>query len=241
MIDIVTFTGIDRRTPLETLIDLSRRYPRVEFGILVGSHTGEAGLPIFPDMRVVDELREVSKSGVLQTSIHLCGKFARMVMGENGPDKSLYPLCEGFDRVQVNLHGDTFMDGGVKVKVSAVKNFADNVDCDSVILQHRGTSWDDVPVVHDKVEYLFDRSEGRGLESFQDWPPPSSDFPRTGYAGGLGPHNIKKAIEFADRHAEHALWFDMGGRIRSGRWLDTDAVQMVCNLIWGERGVEAGG
>ena len=89
-----------------------------------------------------------------------------------------------------------------------------------------------MPVLHEKVEYLFDVSEGRGMESFEHWPVPSADFARTGYAGGLGPHNIERAVAFAQFHDEHVLWFDMEGRIRTDGWLNTDTVEAVCRLIW---------
>ena len=39
MLDILTFTGVDSHTSLDELARLAARYPKVEFGILVGSHT----------------------------------------------------------------------------------------------------------------------------------------------------------------------------------------------------------
>ena len=40
MTDMVTFTGVDSATSIDGLAELSRRYPRVEFGVLVGSQLG---------------------------------------------------------------------------------------------------------------------------------------------------------------------------------------------------------
>ena len=53
MIELLTFTGVDSETPLAGLSDLARQYPRVEFGVLVGSHIGG----IFPARSVVDDFK----------------------------------------------------------------------------------------------------------------------------------------------------------------------------------------
>ena len=52
MIELLTFTGVDSETTLEGLSTLSQRYPRVEFGVLLGSQVGG----IFPPLRVVEQL-----------------------------------------------------------------------------------------------------------------------------------------------------------------------------------------
>ena len=233
MIDLVTFTGVDSHTPMQALADLAERYPRVEFGVLVGSHTGEVEGGIFPPMRVVESLRDMGERMTYNTSIHLCGSYARQVMRPEGPSDEIYQMCDGFGRVQVNLHGDAFDLSRIDVASPAVRRFADMVTCQSVILQHRD-GWERIPVTHKRVEYLFDRSEGRGLESFDQWPEPSRDLFRMGYAGGIGPHNIDKAIGFAERHPESRIWLDMEGRIRtSDYWLDLAAVRQVCRRVWG--------
>ena len=110
--------------------------------------------------------------------------------------------------------------------------FAEDVSCNKVILQHRH-SWTDVPLEHDKVEYLFDRSGGRGESSFHLWPAPPEKLTyefsdeRFGYAGGIGPTTIERACVFLRRYPKHRMWIDMEGRVRKNGWFDLDAVETV--------------
>ena len=104
---MVTFTGVDSQTDMKKMSSLSERYPSVEFGVLVGSDTGMFENGIFPSLTVVEQLKLLGIEESMNTAIHLCGRYARSVMLPEGPPESLYGLCSGFGRVQVNLHGGT--------------------------------------------------------------------------------------------------------------------------------------
>ena len=239
MLDSLTFTGVDRKTPMKDLLFLAESYGKahVEFGVLVGSHSGEADHGIFPPLHIVRALKSLRLDYGVQMAIHLCGRYSRMVMQDNGSPDELYDLCNGFSRVQVNLHGDSFNPGRVAVASRAIKRFADTVACQRVILQHR-SDWQHIPVFHEKVEYLFDRSEGGGRAAFEEWPAPSPHLPRMGYAGGIGPETIDQAIDFARAHPDANLWFDMEGRIRYAGWLDLGAVEAVCESVYPKETVQ---
>ena len=228
MIELLTFTGVDSETSLQGLSTLSQRYQRVEFGVLLGSEVGG----IFPPLKVVEQLKTLGSAVGIKTALHLCGKYSRMVMRPEGADdEHLWDLCAGFGRVQVNLHGDWFNPERIDVSREEIRHFARRVEADRVILQHRG-DWGSMPVEHDKIEYLYDVSEGGGVESFADWPEPSPRLHRMGYAGGLGPHNIGRAAAFASAHPKAALWFDMESRIRTGGLLDLVSVESVCEQVF---------
>ena len=230
MIELLTFTGVDSETPLTGLSDLAHRYPRVEFGVLVGSHIGG----IFPARSVVDDFKAYANAMGIGTALHLCGRYARTVADPRGAGATdLWELCAGFGRIQVNLHGDWFDPERVHLTGHEIEYFADRVTAERVILQHRG-DWDSIPVEHEKVEYLFDVSEGGGIESFADWPEPNSRLRRMGYAGGLGPANITQAIAFASEYPEAALWLDMESRVRSAGLFDLAAIEMVCEQVFQE-------
>lgn len=233
MIKLITFTGVDASTSLTELARIAYDYPNVEFGVLVGTHSG-ADAPIFPSLDVVYALKHLGQLVNMNTAIHLCGSWARAVMRAPSINDALYNLCNGFDRVQVNLHADTWGGDEVDVKTDALVYFANNVHAEHVILQHR-TGWLDVPIKHPKIEYLFDVSAGGGVESFEHWPAPMHDLQRMGYAGGLGPHNFDKALHFAEQHSDHALWFDMERNVRSASRFDVNKVLDVCRIAWGER------
>ena len=229
MLDFLTFTGVDRNTSRKDMLSIAQSYGKahVEFGVLVGSHSGESDHGIFPPLYVVHAFKSLKRDYGMKIAIHLCGRYAGMVMQDGGTPDEVYDLCNGFSRVQVNLHGDSFNPGRVAVASQAIKRFADTVKCESVILQHR-SNWQTIPVYHEKVEYMFDRSEGGGRAAFEEWPAPSPHLSRMGYAGGIGPETIDKAIDFALAHPDANLWFDMEGRIRFAGWLDIGAVEAVC-------------
>ena len=227
MLEILTFSGVDAQTDLQEVQRIASDYPTVEFAVLVGSQTG-SDHPIFPPLDVVHRLRALH----VRTAIHLCGPYARQAAAFTPLFAPLLHLCEGFDRVQVNLHKEWWNEDDVTIQADPLARFADSVAANSVIVQHRGP-WDDVPLLHPKIEYLFDLSEGSGTEGFEHWPPPPPNR-RAGYAGGIGPHNIQKAMDFVQQHPPAPLWLDMERNVRDQHYiLDLDKVREVCRLALG--------
>ena len=218
MLEKLTFTGIDLWTTSWAIQDVQDEFPLTEFGILIGSKTKEtANVRRFPPFGYVENVRRLQISGYLNLAVHLCGKFSRDVTQPNGDMSRAMAMCEGFQRVQVNSVSYPDPD-----RIAA---FADAVSCDHVILQRRrGALLGDI---HPKVEYLFDLSGGRGAEDIGRWPVPEAGV-RSGYAGGLGPSNIEKAMEFVDSHSDKRLWLDMESGVRTDDWLDMGKVVEVC-------------
>ena len=163
MLELLTFTGVDAWTPIPVLADIAQTYPSVEFGVLVSGGSGGKNT-IFPSMEIVEDLKVAGREKGFKTAIHLCGYYARMTTS-GVVDPKLTNLCSGFDRVQVNLRPGVLMSGGEPIE--RVAEFADNAPCDTVILpHHRG--WGELPIIgSDKIEYLFDRSAGRGTGRFR--------------------------------------------------------------------------
>ena len=226
MIEIVTFTGVDEGTDLREIQEIAGKYPRVEFGVLIGSQTKVQNSPIFPPVETVRALRDLR--GV-NTALHLCGTLARQAAGEEPMGPGLMPLATGFGRVQVNLHGDPDNPARVRLDLLKTTDLAERTG--SVILQHRGP-WADIPLDHPNVEYLFDLSEGAGMESFELWPEPPPGR-RAGYAGGIGPRNIRRALEFADRRPEARIWLDMERNVRTPDYrFDLEKVRDVCEAAF---------
>lgn len=252
-LEILTFTGVDRRTDLTELADIAGQYPKVEFGVLVGTHTDMEDRGIFPSLSIVSRFRKAAE-GTFRTALHLCGQHSRAIMGTDAssdsltmhsaavcpPTGSLDSLCDGFGRVQVNLHGDHWDPRHIAVNAVRIKAFADRItegSVETVILQHRGV-WADVPVRHRAIEYLYDTSEGRGRDSISQWPAPDGKLGkdvRLGFAGGLGAHNMAQAMAFARKHAGTRLWMDMEGRVRTDGWFDLAKVREVCAIAFGGR------
>ena len=232
MIEIVTFTGVDERTDLDELRYVASKYLFAEFGILVGSQTGD-GNPIFPPLPLVYRLKDILLRD--RIAIHLCGGYARQAMNHPGAGYGtmdwVYNVTQGFGRIQVNLHADVDTPELDLSNAPYISTFVNFSSADRIILQHR-SDWDTVPLIHPKVEYLFDLSEGAGLEGFDQWPAPPVDGTRVGYAGGIGPHNIDRALEFADRYPDVPMWIDMERAVRTDDyWFDLDRVRAVCEKV----------
>ena len=230
MIETVTFTGVDNHTSLLDLPGIARQYPKVEFGILIGSQPGG----IYRTLPEAEEFKSYCRFMGIRSALHLCGRYSRLVMDTGGATNfnayDLLGVCAGFNRVQVNLHGDYWNQNRIDVSAENIIWFASEVEADSVILQHR-EPWEDTPVRHPSIEYLFDRSEGRGAEGFDAWPPPPPHV-RVGYAGGLGPQNIGRALAFSEKHPDARLWFDMESNIRQAGVFSAARVSMVCARVW---------
>ena len=237
MIDILTFTGVDVHTSFGRLSKISARYPRVEFGVLVGTHSGEEDRGIFPPLEFVELFRDYARWSNLnvRSAIHLCGAYSRALI-QGGDQTDLLELCAGFDRVQVNLHGDLWNADEIDVRGGehAIMSFASEVIADKVILQHRA-KWDMVPIKSSDIEYLFDLSEGRGLDSFSSWPAPNGKLKRYGYAGGIGLGNIGQVVKFASEYPNTTMWFDMESKVRTRGLFNLDIVEEICAEVWPNR------
>ena len=121
--------------------------------------------PIFPSWDLVHTFADMGT----KSAIHLCGIYARIAV-EMESDTSL-AIPAGFDRAQINLHGDVGNPNRVVTNIEKLADLLNSQTMDKFILQHRG-SWMTVPILDPRIEYLYDVSEGRGLASFEDWPEP---------------------------------------------------------------------
>ena len=93
MIEILSFTGVDSETDLSELSALAERYPKVEFGVLLGSSTGG----IFPPLEVIEQLKRRASDANFRMALHLCGGYSRAVVdpeGAGGPPH-LWDICAG--------------------------------------------------------------------------------------------------------------------------------------------------
>ena len=230
-IEIVTFTGVDDHTDISRLSELAKRYPKLEFGVLAGTQVGG----IFPTFCRIIDLSWDGECNGYRTALHLCGQFSRAIAASEDLTK-IRELAEGFGRLQVNLHGD-FLDPRYipcnRGQRTAFVRLAQSLPNTQIILQHRDV-WHTVPILHERIEYLFDRSAGAGQVAFNEWPAPHIGLHRMGYAGGLGPHNMHRAVEFAARYPGFRLWFDMESNVRTNGLFDLDKVEQVCRIVWGE-------
>lgn len=220
---ILTLSGVDRHTNLEELIAILREYPWVEVGLLVSDTSTASRYWNFAEVgRVVDELwggllegcpdEKVTYAAGPQIAIHVCGGAARQnLLGGGGAAD----LCRRLDRIQVNGAVDD----------DTIEQLLNMWPGTKIITQVKITDHDlQLPVVrsHVRRSYLVDASGGRGILPTR-WRAPKLDVdPRqaiftsnVGFAGGLGPMNLREQLPLIMEQAYHGWWIDMETSLRT--------------------------
>lgn len=161
-LDRVTITGADDSVRHADLVELTKKYPFVEWGILLSA--SREGTPRYPSFGWMKELEQIYKRWQMQLSGHLCGQWVRaLCRGHRRFESERSEIVGMFRRVQINFHGDPHdvdnekfikalkdWDGG---NVQFIFQF-DDVN-NAVMSQAREAGVDAVP--------LFDTSGGAGV------------------------------------------------------------------------------
>lgn len=199
----VTITGIDARTDLARVQDLSNEYD-VEWAVLF-SPERQGHQNRFPALEDIEDFLHLVDS---RKAAHLCGQHARVVMSGCDPGVDL----RGFQRVQVN-HRDP--------------------DPDRVAAYAKGHGMQGIMQVRDlefpcvrNVQMLFDRSGGAGRQP-AGWPLHPGWL--VGYAGGISPETIETTLARID--SSGPCWLDMENGVRTDDWLDLDKVEAVLEAV----------
>lgn len=231
-ITCVTITGADNDVNPEDLIELTAKYPFVEWGILASRKS--FGRPRFPSIEWITDLcRHEHES--LKLSLHLCGEYVKEVL--NGIVKPVFdeigtPFAR-FKRMQLNTHGELHQYSETLLPYNLTL-FPDK----ELIVQY-----DDVnrkiflalltgarAFEATNFSTLFDLSHGEGRVP-KNWSFPIEGV-KCGYAGGLTPDNLAEQLELISRVAQNAeIWIDMETGVRTNNNLDlakVDKALYVC-------------
>lgn len=222
----ITISGIDDTTSLDSLVDLTKRFPFVEWGILYSTkNTGRQ--PRYPSEPMIRLF-----SSCLPTSLHLCGDISRVVR-ENRVFVSsvLKPLSfiigsnnvSPFARIQLNgwqPHDEV-----------------PSLNPERIVLQVRGRDMFDETLARLRTlgrfvypQILFDPSGGRGVRTDFEWPSKDEIFQfnqfvsRVGFAGGINPNNVREVIETFLERTNEPFWLDMESGVRR-----TERVQVAAS------------
>ena len=200
----ITFTGVDDRTDLKRLENLSLKYP-IEWGILVG---GRLGKTRYPSQQRIKEFCELA----CNRSLHLCGSYARLVV-----DGQWVGRWSRFNRVQVNAIS---YDMDRMIEMSA---FIER----PVVIQVRGKF-----PQREGLHFLHDASGGRGKSG--NWPeaPLALNGSMYGFAGGINPDNVLTLVETI--RCEPPYWIDMETGVSTDDWFDLDKCEAVCKSVFGK-------
>lgn len=205
----VTLTGADDSVEPERLLELSERFPFVEWGILIGSQDAHSR---FPSFRWLARLRDAitENDATVKLSLHICGNPLRAMLSNGewaAPHSVLDELIWG--RSQLNFHG-------VAIDLRQAHNCASAMLHDwiaeEIIVQLDGENDWFVDALKaegfPRVSGLYDRSHGGGVVPSR-WPAPNVHW-EVGYAGGLGPENVGRELQrIADAAGGHRFWIDM--------------------------------
>lgn len=204
----VTATGLDDRTDLGRIADLSARFD-VEWGILLSPGAQDIHNR-FPSFATIERAQALG----IRLAAHLCGRHAKQIMkGEF--DRTSLPL-DGFHRIQVNH---------LKPVPSMIAAIAGPGQ--SMIAQ-----WRDPATFLDEdegVSRLFDTSGGRGLAPVS-WPTNPGDA-IVGFAGGISPANIAAVRKATSAATQAGFWLDFEGGARTDDWFDLDLVEAALAAV----------
>ena len=205
----ITFTGADDTTSVAHLEEVSMYFPFVEWGILFPSTGGNR----FPSRKWVAGL----EGSDINLSAHLCGSFVPTVLSGNistFAGITGVKLFNQFKRIQLNFHGLP-----ITVDIKAFNVLVERLGKE-VIVQMDGTNnW--VADASTNTSLLFDTSSGAGRTPFA-WPS-VIEGRKCGYAGGLGPNNLRAELDYLDYFlpTDAVIWVDMETKIRTIGFTDS--------------------
>jgi hypothetical protein len=218
MIKVVTITGADESVTAGQLFDLSRKFPFVEWAILV-SRNSTGTRTRFPAISWINKLIDVAKTtkhsdAPMKLSLHLCGDYVNEIL--NGDidfvHRDLTPIWPAFNRVQINTHGVAHdFDGKKLVELLSVfpeKEFIFQYD------NMNDGALNACIAARANCSALFDMSHGAGIAP-KHWPDLLPGV-KCGYAGGISPQNIGYHIsKINDIIGGKETWIDMETHVRS--------------------------
>lgn len=226
----VTFTGADESVDPAALVEISRRHPWVEWGILFSQSNQSQG-PRYPDYSWISDLLDMNANRAMHLSAHLCGQWVRdvVVAGEFTWEDEWMDRAALFERVQLNFHGQfhkMHADFPKLIQESPMFDFI--LQCDNV---------NDLAVqelVSQPIATfpLFDQSGAAGIVP-RGWPMAWTEV-YCGFAGGLGPETVLDELPriAAAAHGQD-FWIDMERNVRSEEdtVFDLEKVRAVIRMV----------
>jgi phosphoribosylanthranilate isomerase len=204
----LTITGADDTTDIQQMLDITVKYPFLEWGILFWE--SRVGTARYPSIKWANRFVDLG----LPSASHICGKMVNDYIAGKG--RKFFQ--QYFNRVQLNFNynpethdirqmSEMFMDSEKPI-ITQAKPCNEPLNNIGQVFNHH---------------FLFDRSGGKGILPEQ-WPP-VIDKRVCGYAGGLTPENLAMQVGLIQNAAEHrAVWVDMESGVCTNDQLDLDKV-----------------
>lgn len=212
----VTITGADNNTNPQELVNLSRRFPFVEWGILFSkSRTNTARYP-HPYYGYMLKVLAEQQGIDIPLSAHICGEWTREFFSGNFSfQNNFLPLHpeDTFDRIQLNFNASKY-----DYDLAKVLEIIDENHYFKFIFQHNNSNLklcNQVEGKFENIHFLYDSSGGRGTGR-SEWPLPIKNH-YTGYAGGLNPSNLIDQFTLIDQVTgpNNIIWIDVETGVRN--------------------------
>ena len=183
-IKTVTLTGADDSIKPEELIPISKKYPFVEWGILLSKIS--EGTNRFPSLKWQQELYDTTIRN-MNFSGHICGRWVREICKGDWSFYKKRHFYSMYERFQLNFHAqvhslnaEAFLSGEFPPNVEFIFQL-DNVN-NHLLLEARKQGL--------ICNGLFDISGGAGILP-NEW---QKSWEYMGYAGGLSPDNLEEQL-----------------------------------------------
>ena len=219
VINKVTFTGADNNTPIEELQKIQKKYPYVEWGILIASNPGKSKQPT--DNYILD-----LKNKGLNLSLHICNEHVKAILD----DGKLDIKYDFFDRYQLNFnfnHNDHDLNNYSKL-INKFKNkdfilqtnFSNEIFIEKIINSNKTSN----------TNILYDSSGGKGVEIKQIKVPFKNIY--TGYSGGINPNNINDICKQITYHKnDDRVWIDIQTGARTNNEFDLEKITKMLKIV----------
>ncbi len=209
----VTLTGADDRTSHDEMLEISREFKHVEWGILF--HQSKVGQFRYPTFNWIDKL-----SSELTLSAHLCGQFVTSAM------RGKFIELEQFQRIQLNFHKKRLQEAlTCQPLEEAIKASKKDVIFGGNFKNVEVCATDLMP----NIQILYDGSGGHGILS-EEWEIPAEGMD-VGYAGGLNPDNLEEQLaKIEEVVGERHVWVDMESGVRTDDVFDLNKVRRCLEI-----------
>jgi len=217
------FCGVDDSVDVDMLRLLSSRYHQIEFGVLF--REDKEGSPRFPSPGWVEDLVAEAAASMppMRLAAHLCGKRCAELLRTGNTDWVRTRLVNlGFKRIQINATKInnveiSDMDLAARNLRSAISEVP---EVEWIVQANEETKklWEPLTTEQNpphNASILFDSSCGAGKAVTTFSPLPRNGL-LCGYAGGLGPDNVRSILKQlrAGAAGGSVIWIDMESKLR---------------------------
>lgn len=225
---IVTVSGVDEKTEVSKLIELSKKYDFLEFGILVSedkTNTGKSNR--YPSFSYIDKLIDAK----LPLSCHIYGELANEFIGTGDFTKIRKFLTPrrvaGFSRFQLSNKGfENYIPFNIPDDIRIILQASDYKSFQYYWEMNRRLANED------RVGVLYNFSDSNNKLDSLNMVADEDEY--VGYTGNVTLDNISYILGYIDGRNENDrdYWIDIENFIRSDDdCFDVHKVEEICNEV----------